>query len=335
MKVNWSVVGILAIVAIVFIGEWYAYVPDHNGFSSDAEFDGDSVDYRIRSNGAYTYNAVLLDNHGMKPVDKLYIYRDTSYGYIEDGTVHAVGSQPLTEEYYIDQLEKQLRIRGVTDITYLNASELRDRLTEDISTGASGRGLMFVTGVIPDTVIGSSTVLSDWISAGGYVYWAGNEMGRYMATEGDRVEIDATTAFLGTASLTDTDNAVEDTEMRTMFCFESQHLSYAPDIEAVRSSGRVALGTGYTDGEGHYTVTFIGMGAGQVCVIAGDFGTIQIRDVALSVASGLCCRSTVVDHRVDQFDKDVSGSFQTSVPGLSLYIALGQYYCPYAERHDL
>ena len=331
-----SAICIAIVLVVVVAGEMYAYIPDDRGFSADAGYDGTTVDYDVSAKGAYTYRSTLFDNGGMVPVSRVYIYLDSDYAsFVDDGKVVAVGSQALTQEYYVDQLEKNLKIRGIDDITIVNAAELKDALT---AGEPAGKGLVIASGAAPDTVFGASNdILIDWINGGGYLYWAAGPIGLFSATPDGLVTVNRMTDFIGTDSYVD-DNGrcLEDTDLRPILYYNYMYARYAPDIDAVRDSGRTVLGTGYTDGEGHYTVTCVRIGAGQVCIHSGDYNNEQIQDISISVCSGLCPLTKVVDTKEAKFNRSASGTFETAVPaGMSVYIYIGQYYPVFGERFDL
>ena len=333
-----SAVCIIVVLAIVIAGEMYAYMPDDRGFSADAGYDGTTVSYDVSAKGAYTYRATLFDNGGMTPATKVYVYLDKAYSSsVDDGRVIAVGSQAMTQDYYVDQLVKNLKLRGVSDVTVVDAQELRTALTADIASTCKGKGLIIASGAAPDTVFGPSTVLTDWINGGGYLYWTAGPIGKYCATPDGLVQVDRMADFVGTdAYVEDNGRCLEDTGLRPVLYYSYMYSRFAPDINAVRDSGRTVLGTGYYDGEAHYTVTSVRMGEGQVCIHGGDYNNEQIQDLSISVSSGLCPLTSVVDTRESEFNRSSSGTFETPVPaGMSVYIYVGQYYPVFAQRFDL
>ena len=331
-----TIICVLAVLTVAVAGEMYAYIPEDRGFSSEATSDGSTVSFSVSADGAYTYRSILFDNADMTAVSKVYIYRDRGYAsYVDDGRVIAVGAQAMTQDYYIDQLTKNLKMMGIDDITVLNASELRDTLSADLAGSAAGKGLIIASGAAPDTVFGDSDIMKDWISAGGYLYWAAGPIGRYMATPDGLVEKNLMSDLIGTDIIVeDEGRCLEDTELRPMLYYNYMYSRYAPDIGTI--PGRAVLGTGYADGEGHYTVTAIQCGNGQICIVAGDYNYDQLHDIAITLSSGICCKTTVVDTREREFNRDASGTFEIATAGnLSVYISIGQYYGVYADRYDL
>ena len=244
-KISISVIA-LAIVAVIFIaGEAYAYLPQDRGFSSDASVNDSTIDYSIGAEGAYVGSATLIDNGDLLPVKELYIYRDPSYrSNVNEGNITAIGSQVFTQDYYIDQLTRNLNFRGMTDIKILNATELKEKLLSDMPS-VSQKGLIIISGAIPDTVFGpSTTILEKWIDAGGFLYWAGNVIGRDMSTPDDIVEVNKQNAMIGTSTFCGWLPAASyDTELRSKFCYESQRLEFAPNTTTIASAAKIIFST--------------------------------------------------------------------------------------------
>lgn len=335
-KISISVIAIIIVAAIFLAGEAYAYLPSDRGFSSNVNVTDDSIQYSIGAQGAYVSSAILIDNGDLKPVKELYIYRDTTYksDVYEEG-ITATGSQVFTQDYYIDQLTKNLRFRGVTNIKIMGAEELRAQLQSDIDAAlVSQKGLVFIAGAIPNIIFGDSDILENWIDSGGFLYWAGNVIGRSMSTHDDVITVNKQSEFVGTDSFSGWKTATEDTKYRSTFSYENQRLEYTPDTSGQSSD---ILKTGITDDGTHYSVTFIKKGNGQICICGGSFHSPQIHDMAISIASGLTYKSQVIDFKESEFNRSFSNSFVKPVPAgnISIYISVGKYHCAYAERHDL
>ena len=335
-RISLSVIAAILILAIIIAGEAYAYLPSDRGFSSDATISGDSVNYSVNAKGAYVHQAILMDNGGMAGVESLRIYYDTSYASnVNEKNITAVGSQFFTQSNYIDQLTKNLRFRGVTDVSVVDTIQLRDSLEQDISSGtAVGKGLVMISGAIPDILI-EDDILMTWIGSGGYLYWAGNAIGAYSSSPDGITEIDMTQTMVGTTDLSSSsESATASSKLREEFSFESMMSRYSPNVDTI--TDRACLGVGYCDGS-YNSVTLVGCGKGQIAVFGGEFTSRQIHDVAITIASGLTYRTTIVDYHESEFNRCVSDSFTISGAhdDLSLYISVGKYHCAYAQRYDL
>ena len=331
-----SVIGLAIVAMIILAGEAYAYLPADRGFSSGVEIEGNTATYSIGAAGAYVGSAVLVDNGDLLPVNEVYIYRDPSYlSDVDEGNITATGSQVWTQSYYIDQLTKNLKIRGITNVKILNANELKDRLQSDMPT-VSQKGLIVISGTVPDTILGSSTILEDWIDAGGFLYWVGNIIGHESSTPDEIIAVNKEIALIGTDSFySSKKSATMDTELRSKFSYENQHLEFAPDVTTI--SGRTVLGTGFSDDGTHYSVTFIEKGNGQICICSGELSSQQTHDLSISIGSGLTYKSQIVDFKESEFNRSMSDSFDmpTVHGNLSIYISVGKYHCAYAQRFGL
>lgn len=328
----------IAVCAVVVIGEMYAYLPNDYGYSSDAEEGPDGIRYTLGDRGSSEFDAILLDNGGFEAPREVYIYFDDGYGSAvnEDAPVE-VGAQRMTQEYYIDQLVKVLAYRGMTDVTVMDAASLASALESDIASGGcSGKALVICAGAIPDTVVsadGTGSVIT-WVSQGGGLYWTGNVIGRYISTADGVVGADLTEEFIGTGSVNEVDtNAYEDaSDLRWMFSYEYNRLMYAPDLA---DTDREYLVAGYGDGR-YASTTFVSMGKGQVCIVAGEYNSKQIRDLAISIVSGLCYASEVIGYDHGTVSGSASGTMvvPSEHGNLRLYLYIGGYFCVYGRGYD-
>lgn len=339
-KISVSVIAIIIIAAIFLAGEAYAYLPSDRGFSSSVDVTDDTIQYSVGAQGAYVGSAVLIDNGDLKPVKELYIYRDTTYkSDVYEKNTTATGSQVFTQDYFIDQLTKNLRFRGIDNIKMMNAEELKAQLQSDIDSSSpsspiSQKGLVFISGAIPKIIYGDSNIFEDWIEKGGFLYWGGNAIGRSVSTP-DGIEIvDRGVDLIGTNSFSGWTTAMEDTEYRSTFSFENQRLEFAPNTKEITAN---MLKTGITDDGTHYSVTFIQKGQGQICICSASFHSPQIHDMAISIASGLTYKSQMIDFKESEFNRSLSDSFDKPVSAgyISVYISVGKYHCAYADRYDL
>lgn len=328
----------LAVCVVVIAGEMYAYLPSSYGYSSDADFDGDTLSYSVGNRGSDEFDAILLDNGGYVAPSSVYIYYDIDYATAvnEDAPVE-VGAQQMTVEYYIDQLIKVLRYRGMTDVSVIDALGLSEALSSDVSSGTcGGRALVMCSGAIPDTIFSGDgeDLLPKWLESGGSIYWAGNVIGRYVASGSSLEQVDSTSLFIGTDDVNESNtSAYEDaSDLRAMYSFEYNRTMYSPDISG---TDRKTLVAGYTDGT-YASITFVQMGRGQVCVIGGEFNSKQIRDLATSICSGLCYGSSVIDYAHGVVDNSATGVMHVSADhgNLRFYVYIGGYFCTYGQWYS-
>ena len=330
------VVFAVALCAVVVVGEMYAYLPGSYGYGSSAELEDGTIGFSVENRGSDEFDAVLMDNGDYASVDTVYVYYDPDYASAvnEDAAVE-VGAQRMTQEYYVDQLVKVLGYRGCQNVTVLDAHGLAEALSGDLEGTCSGRGLVMASGAIPDTGYtgGESGLLVSWIQSGGSLYWVGNVLGKYVSTADGLVDVGSTAVFLGTDAVNlENSSAYDDaSDLRAMFSYEYNRTMYSVDVS---KTDRQALGVGYSDGT-YTSTTFVQMGAGQVCIVAGEYNSKQVRDLATSVCSGLCYCSEVIGYDHGVVDNHAEGSFDVSGRSgcMRLYVYIGGYFCVYGQGY--
>lgn len=120
---------------------------------------------------------MILDD--TEDIDRLYLYKDDDHASLySDSTIGSFYSQ------FVMILEK----RGFRSVEYIDADGLSAILSDTGS--ADGKAVFMMSGVLPDTVKtdDSNDIVTDWISAGGILYWNGDPMGSYREYDGDIVE---------------------------------------------------------------------------------------------------------------------------------------------------
>ena len=337
-KIDTMAIFVVVLCAILLIGEVHAYSSADGRYSSDAYVDGGSIDYSMSATGAKEFDVVLLDNGGYTSVTSVYIYYDESFvSTTSERSDTEIGAVDMTEEYYLDQVEKVLRYRGIADITWVNAEELRSSLISDVSgSSAVGKGLIAASGALPNTVYSgtASDLILEWISAGGSLYWSGYAVGEYVSGADDVSYVGATELFTGTSSFNAEDSSGNsDTVMRSVFSYEYNRLLYSIDTS---TTARETLCAGYTDGT-YSSTTFVEMGAGQVCILGGEFDSKQVRDLAISVASGLCYCSQILEHVEGTVNDEYSSEMilPSTTGKLQLYMYMGGYFCVYGKGYEI
>ena len=313
------------VIAVMLLGEAFTLLFDGSSYGADSSRDGDTVSYSVKSAGADTYGVTVISG---STVTDLYLYVDDEYG---DESVRGsapVGSSALTPARFMDELKTILSERGFTSVHDVDADGLRALCSD--SASAAGKGVVCVSGLLPDTVYdgtASSAILS-WISAGGTLYWAGNVIGSYAGHSGsDPTTVSGGSAlFLGaSSSVPKTDDAYATSvvgDLTDAIGLRGNGLDFAPVTSSVSS----ALAAGYTDGE-RASVTFCGLGSGQVCVMAGGLVFNHYRDLAQLVCSGASLGSTLLAHiSGDVVRRTVSGdvTLPSGTPDVTVYVFIGK-----------
>lgn len=339
------VVTSLVVVAVILIGEFGAYHPGVT-YGSDAN---DSGDWSVSCSGSFTYDALLLDSGTVEAPKNVAIYYDTSYGSrVNDGLVE-VGARALDQNYYISQLTNNLNYLGVREVKMLNAPQLKDWLDDPVH---AHDGLVCLSGALPANVYdGTSACTSvQWISNGGTLYWAGQQIGKYIGNADGTVSEAPTgyqTVLLGAENCTNPAEQTADRRAGTATADETSNcLRYALSLKnnnvlyAVDTSSLTPgtyLSAGYREGD--YTSTcIVRNGSGQVCVMAGDFSNHQRMDLSAVIASGLCWSTEVVGWTSGTVSHGtVSGHFDTVVPAnnQSVFVVIGGDFAVYGRNHHI
>lgn len=334
-----TAVAVLA-VAIVVCGEFFTYAPK-DGYGFDAEPDGNWT--VTADSGKFVYSVTMM-TEGLHP-DRVAIYYDDEYGSKVVPALVEVGARALDTGYYISQLKNNLSYLGVKEVTTVDAAELEQLLSG--GTFAYG-GLVCISGALPDTVYdgtASSPILS-WISNGGTLYWAEQQVGRYIGHQDGTVTEAAPgfqTLFLGSECLTDREQddtrrsgtafgTVDGDRIREALCLKNNNILYAVETAKVANPH---LAIGFAE-YGCASIVFVGNGAGQVCVFGGDYSNHQRMDMATIIASGVGLGSEVVDSATGSVKGTASGSFE--IDGSSSYTVFGMIggdFAVFGKKVDL
>ena len=323
----------VAIIAVIIVGEVYIYsFNSDDKYAIDTSISGSGMSYSIYSGNSNQFDIVITDNGDFAPSSEFYIYYDETYASNLSEVVQPIGSTKLDQGYYLSQLVLQLKNRGVATTT-LNAGELKERLDGDIGSSDCGKGLIVLSGALPDTVYsGNDTdTIMKWITAGGRLYWVGNLIGScYSTTNGIiSVETDYQQLFFGVSDCLNTkgnDKAYDDdnsNQYRNALSLSSNALKYALDTSSIPDS----ITLGYTDGK-YSSISAVRHGNGMICIVAGDYSNDQRSDLAQVISSNICYQSELIDHRSGTVTRgSVNGVIDIpSIDHVSVYIYLGGYY---------
>lgn len=337
-----GIVVVLAVFCLIFFGgAWYAYCDDDKGYGSSASADGDAVSYTLTADGSHEYSACLIGNGSYTAVGTVYMFYDEDYESFFDHSDADALERIYQPDYYLDQVERTLEYSGIDDITYLDADELAAMLQSDVDNNAcAGKGLVMVYGGFPDTIYDgtSGSLIIQWISGGGSLYWAGEVIGKYVLTADGATEVDGQELFLPgvTDYSSSEDELVGDTDaaFREELSLGNAYMAYAPDMTEYTGTG-TWLQACYSNGN-YATDTFVSLGSGQVCIFAGGCSQNQLTDMAIAIASGLSCYSTLLAHEGGTVDGSLSGTLSKDgyAENTCLYLSIGGYYGVYAERYD-
>ncbi len=331
------------ILAAVLIGEVYVYTFNADStYSADSEITSDSFTYNVHSNISNCYDVVLSDNGSSAPLRGYYLYYDSTYSSNLKDVDQPIGSTKLDQEYYVSQLKYQLSNRGV-EVTTVNAEELGRAIADDISENTCRKGLICVSGALPDTVYkgNSSDSILTWIKNGGYLYWAGGLIGSCYSTADGIADVtaDYQSMFLLSSDCLntgDTDKAyseITSNDYKNALSLSGNSVKYGVKTSSL-TTGYLAVG--FCEKE-YSSITFVENGKGCVCIVAGDYSNAQRADLAQVIAAHLCWESKIVIHESGSVTRTtVTGtSSVSSTEGYrSAYIYLGGYYLEYGRCAD-
>lgn len=339
------------VVAIVLLGEIYVYAFNTDGYSSDASVSGNRVDYSVSADVSTTYSVHILDNGSFKPNAEYYIYYDSGYGSSIEAVPVPVGAKPFTQDYYISQLIHMFEYRGITNVETLDASELREAMLSDIYAGTCEKGLIVLSGALPDTIykgVDTDTIF-EWLGDGGRLYWAGNLLGRYVASaDGGLTDLDENgvgyqTMFFGTDCLNtgDADKAYSDitvNDYRHTMSMANNSVKYGVDASKLPAGDVLAMG--YTDGT-YSSTAFVKYwsGDGMICVVGGDYSSYQRNDFAQMISSGLSYCSETIGYAEGALKRTtLHGTIDATITGgnvILAYVYYGGYYPIYGKLMEL
>ena len=331
------------IVTTVLVGEVYVYTFNTDRYSSEVSMTADGIDYSVTSGGTSPYSVLVFDNGPFEMSSKYYVYHDPGYGSNVEEVFVPVGAKAFTEEYYISQLIKMLEYRGITDVSILNAAELKAAMDSDISAGNTTNGLIVLSGALPDTVYtgGSGDTIFQWLTGGGRLYWAGNLLGAYYSVTGGIVEAPAgyQTLFFGSECLNtgETEKAMSDVatnDLRHTLSLMNNSIKYGIDVTGL--SGYLEMG--YTE-EGYSSTVMVEKGNGMICVLAGDYSNNQRHDLAQVISSGVCHLSVPAGYAGGTVERStVTGRIDitfTTGNNYVVYVYYGGYYPIYGMVREM
>ncbi|AIZ57016.1 hypothetical protein Mpt1_c11540 [Candidatus Methanoplasma termitum] len=348
MRTN-AILSMLFVIVLgaVLIGEVYVYTFNTGGYSSDVSLSGNEIDYGVTSHISTTYSIIITDNGNFSPNTSYYIYYDESYASKVNAVEIPVGAKALTEDYYISQLVHMLDYRGITNIEILNARELEERLSADTEAGTCAKGLIVLSGALPDTVYTgqNSDIIFSWLNDGGRLYWAGNLLGRYVSTPDGITDLgeknnEYQVGFFGTECLntgetTTAYSDVTDNEYRFTLSMMNNNVKYGVDTSALPLS----LHVGYTEGGYYSTVlTAFGTNGGMICVLGGDYSSYQRHDLAQVISSGLSPSSVMIGHATGDLKRTtLHGTIEigTHDRNVMAYVYYGGYFPTYGRLTEL
>ena len=330
-KEIFPIVAAVFVIAVVLIGEVIVTVDSRDDFSSSISVEGDSVEFTVESHGSHIYRAVAM-NGTLGTPEKVFVYYDKEYKSAAASGVSSTGGRSLDENYYVEQIDDTLKVRGIDYSKVVDAKGLSDVM----DSPGEGTAVIVISGSLPDTVYdgtSDSSILS-WIESGGRLYWIGGILGKYVAHHDsiDAVE-NGTSLFLGSECIDGEESRgydLIDNGFRDALYIQSNLTTFSIDTSKL-PAGSDYLSLGYTDGT-RSSIVSVKVGDGAICVIGGEYTIRQRIDLSQLVASGIGPDTELID----VVDGTVNGTSKGTITKAdSVYITMGGFYPVYCQNHEV
>lgn len=319
---NTKVAIVVAIsVGLLLAGQAIAYYVPASGFGIDTDVDGSRIKYTVRSGFDSQYNEVHLSNPYNTPV-RYYVLVDSSYPWMSDPS-------SVEPTYYF--LQKEFAKSSSFSIEPATSEKISQMMSDSLSSGTFDTGLIAGTGSLPDTVYDgtASSLIVQWMNAGGTMYWAGGEFGRYISSQNGITEVpdyydSVSLALFGSSHLfnesgeTTFGNVRISEELTTLSGAYFADTTYGVNMSKLSAPH---LYLGYTDGT-HASITIMKYGCGQLTMF-GNYATFQNSSYLAHVVMMKYTHSTeLVSYKTGSINhKTFSSSFNDS-PGITHIIVV-------------
>lgn len=330
-------IAVIAIIAcaVVVIGEYVVYSSDYFEYSADAEFDGSNITYSVSSSGSNQYSVITLDNGDFAPSTSIYIYSDDTYSEYID-IAKKSGVEGHDQDYCIDQLIRNLKIRCITDVTVCNNEKLTSVISDDLAS-PTDKILIVFSYALPSTIYTgtSGDPILQWIDNGGRLYWIGSEIGKYYSTDTELRTVDNNQElFFGVECINNEGSgeayeAIDTNNLTYGLSLKNNSTKFGLDINLLSN----AYAAGFTDGT-YSSISFVKHGNGMICVMAGDYRYYQSDDCSQVIAAGLSYCTKIIEIDSGSITRTTHTDI-VIVPDWSdnayIYAYIGGYYTVYGE----
>lgn len=307
-----------AIVIIILLAQIVSYcIPRDASIRTSA--DGFDISYTVSSD----YDALLTELHlenGFDVPDVCYVLYDEDYP-------GRKGEKGMLPTLYLMSQEAE-RFSGM-ELKTTTAGDLLERMESSLSTGVFDYSVAMVNGSIPDILYDgtASSVVIQWMSAGGVLYWSGEPFGRYVSDADGPHEVEdyesVCTSLFGSVLFNNSDEPVfaeeklspEFSDAVKILCNET---TYGVDMSEAPAG---SLFLGYTDGT-YASAAIMKYGSGMMGVFGSPSGTQYTYYLVRAIAFGLTYMSQMAScYEMSVTGDDVSHSFQDD-PAQSHFVML-------------
>ncbi len=263
-----AVIIILFVISLI-IGEAYVYLNGHNGHEVSAEITSDGhIAYEITGSASEYRYAVFTET---KNIDVLYLYFDENHKYdpVETGA----------QKEFFSVISQMLEKRGVRT-EYTDSEKLRDVMSDPKSS------VFVISGALPDTVYGKSSVFEEWMTAGGTLYWSGPEVGRYVSSS-DGIQDSGKGYFGG-----DVCDVPETYGHRASKMQEYTRTLYYGCLYGLKADRSDSKPLSFISKDGYSSVSVSKLLGGNITVFGGDIT--KTVTVSQDVTDRTCCADLIV-----------------------------------------
>ncbi|MCQ2070369.1 MAG: hypothetical protein MJZ68_04500 [archaeon] len=345
MKIDRLAITAVVLCAIVFIGEYTTYYTEPDDREIDAAWNGNNVTLTLKSTGSDWYTAVLFDNNGSVPPERLYIYTDPDYDrfYSEACSISGDRAFPsyADQKSFAEEIALSLKVRGFRDVSTVDDEGLADILKETVES-PSKLGLLVSSFSLPSTVYsgGSDDLLMKWIRNGGSLYWAGSEIGKIYKDSDGLHKVDGNqTLFFGKDGVLNTSyerpTEYVSTEVVDNMLFKALALRCGNTKFGLNINGMDGIQAGFVQ-NGHATVSIVSIGKGSICIVGGINNMEQRDDLCQTIASGITGKTVVESiSNGDVTRKTVERTIPVSCDDPYLYVYFGGIFVTQGKvMHD-
>jgi hypothetical protein len=322
MRKNTVLILTAALFAAILIGQALTYFAVPNRYDAHAEFSGSEVTYTISTNSAVEYTVLVYDN--AQEVERLFIYYDESYAVY--GVTHD------WQNRFIRQTVAELAVRGITDVTIVNAKGLSDALD------ANPHGAVLMTsGILPDTVYtDTNNRMFEWVDGGGTLYWIGHAIGERYAS-GTQISSVAgyQMAIFGVDDciMMSSERSVvrSDDPLGSGLMLNNNDVRFGLNVDKLKATGSDARSLGF-EYEGYSSVSLVNKGGGMICVIGGGLSKTERVSIAQLISSGVTVSSELIDTVSGPIIRNtVTGTIEATGSDIGVHIRMGQPNIVYAK----
>ena len=328
---GWLKVLAVSLIAVIAIGEVYAYGYNTSDFDAKCVWNDGALTYDVYSSGADVYDAVLLE--GNRALQDAFVYVDETNPVFNTALGSEAGPIIVDSMDYAEQIRIYASVHGFNSV-FIGGSEELVNYISNTSSSPHGHAIIMVSQALPSSVYTGqlSDPILTWMMDGGAIYWMASEVGSYYHDGMGLHEVhDGQVLFLGSEcqNITTYDGHTEDVGNGFR---ESLSLKTSSPLFGIHTSKtNSCLAAGYIT-DGISSITFIGRGAGTICVISGAANIDQYDDIGQLLASGIDHDTRIVEHVDGRVERGhVTGTISVNSDDQSLFIYIGGIYTMYGR----